>query len=295
MGEDERLTPFISADEAALLTPTAKRSAVAAQPAQPRSWLAVLRSPLWLCLLAGLLIRVWLSMRTHGTLDGDEALLGIQAEHILRGERPLYFYGLSYFGSLEAYVVAAVSAVFGPSVAVLRAVTTAFGLLLIALTWWFAGLLATAARLPAAWRRRFAICAALVAAIPPVYDGIIELRTGGGWIESFCLMLLLLILAFRLTTRWHAGYTDRSSTCSARSKRARRKRSSIRSRFRIGSSGSVTNLHRLRLVFQRRISQAGIGGNVLRDIAKHRARRQLVTKIQTQLFRELIDDHPVSL
>ncbi len=205
MGEDERLTPFISADEAALLTPTAKRSAVAAQPAQPRSWLAVLRSPLWLCLLAGLLIRVWLSMRTHGTLDGDEALLGIQAEHILRGERPLYFYGLSYFGSLEAYVVAAVSAVFGPSVAVLRAVTTAFGLLLIALTWWFAGLLATAARLPAAWRRRFAICAALVAAIPPVYDGIIELRTGGGWIESFCLMLLLLILAFRLTTRWHAG------------------------------------------------------------------------------------------
>lgn len=205
MGEDERLTPYISADEATLLTPTAKRSAVTAQQAERPPWYAVLRSPLWLCLLAGLLIRVWLSVRTHGTLDGDEALLGIQAEHILRGERPLYFYGLSYFGSLEAYVVAALSAVFGPSVAILRAVTTAFGLLLIALTWWFAGLLATAARLPANARRRFVICAALVAAIPPVYDGIIELRTGGGWIESFCLMLLLLILAFRLTTRWHAG------------------------------------------------------------------------------------------
>jgi hypothetical protein len=144
-------------------------------------------------------------MRTHGTLDGDEALLGIQAEHILQGERPIYFYGLSYFGSLEAYVVAAASAVFGPSVAVLRAVTTAFGLVLIALTWWFAGLLAKAARLPLYARKTFTICAALVAAIPPVYDGIIELRTGGGWIESFCIMLLLLILAFRLTTRWHEG------------------------------------------------------------------------------------------
>ncbi|MGH2501652.1 MAG: hypothetical protein ACRDID_03950, partial [Ktedonobacterales bacterium] len=176
-----------------------------AKRTEQRPWYAALLSPLWLCLIAGLLIRVWLSVRTHGTLDGDEALLGIQAEHILRGERPIYFYGLSYFGSLEAYLVAALSAVFGPSVAVLRTVTTAFGLALIALTWWLAGLLADAARLPAAARKRFTLCAALVAAIPPVYDGIIELRTGGGWPESFAIMLLLLILAFRLTARWHEG------------------------------------------------------------------------------------------
>jgi hypothetical protein len=183
---------------------TAKRPAIRKEQ-KPRGWYAVFRSPLLLCLLAGALIRIWLSIRTHGTLDGDEALLGIQAEHILQGERPIYFYGLSYFGSLEAYVVAAVSAVFGPSVAVLRAVTTAFGLVLIALTWWFAGLLADAARLPLYAKKRFTITAALVAAIPPVYDGIIELRTGGGWIESFTIMVLLLILAFRLTTRWHEG------------------------------------------------------------------------------------------
>ncbi len=204
MGEHERLAPSASAGESALQIPTVKTSAVTAEQITKRPWYAVFRSPLVLCLLAGLLIRIWLSMRTHGTLDGDEALLGIQAEHILHGERPFYFYGLSYFGSLEAYVVAAVSAVFGPSVAVLRAVTTAFGLVLIALTWWFAGLLAQAAHLPGYARKRFTICAALVAAIPPVYDGIIELRTGGGWIESFTIMLLLLILAFRLTTRWHA-------------------------------------------------------------------------------------------
>lgn len=205
MGELESRAPSARTGEIGLRTPMDITAKMPAKLTEKKSWYAVFRSPLWLCLLAGALIRIWLSIRTHGTLDGDEALLGIQAEHILQGERPFYFYGLSYFGSLEAYVVAAVSAVFGPSVAVLRAVTTAFGLVLIALTWWFAGLLADAARLPLYAKKRFIICAALVAAIPPVYDGIIELRTGGGWIESFTIMLLLLILAFRLTTRWHEG------------------------------------------------------------------------------------------
>lgn len=160
-------------------------------------------SPLWLCLLLALAIRVVLTVRTHGTLDGDEALLGIQAEHILQGERPIYFYGIPYFGSLEAYVAALLFAIFGPSVAALRAETTAFALLLVSATWWLATLLATAARLPSFARKSFPLVAALVAALPPLYDGIVELRTGGGWIESFVVMLLLLISVYRLTRRWH--------------------------------------------------------------------------------------------
>jgi hypothetical protein len=170
---------------------------------------AWLLSPLWLCLLVALVIRVWLTIRTHGTLDGDEALLGIQAEHILQGERPIYFYGIPYFGSLEAYLVALLFAIFGPSVAALRAETTAVSLGLVALTWWLASLLARAARLPWYAERCFATVAALIAALPPLYDGIVELRTGGGWIESFAIMLLLLIAALRLTTRWHEGASYR--------------------------------------------------------------------------------------
>jgi hypothetical protein len=162
-----------------------------------------LLSPLWLCLLLALAIRVVLIVRTHGTLDGDEALLGIQAEHILQGDRPIYFYGIPYFGSLEAYVAALLFAVAGPSVAALRAETTVFALLLVCITWWLAALLAKAAYLPSVARKSFPLVAALVAALPPLYDGIVELRTGGGWIEAFVLMLLLLIAAYRLTTRWH--------------------------------------------------------------------------------------------
>jgi len=51
--------------------------------------------------------------------------------------------------------------------------------------------------------------AALLAAIPPLYDGILELRTYGGYIETFILMLLLLLSALQLTRRWHAGASQR--------------------------------------------------------------------------------------
>src|SRR5260370_35787566 len=101
---------------------------------QEKPWYTWLRSPLWLCLLVAVIIRIWLTMRTHGSLDGDEALLGIQAEHILQGERPIYFYGIPYFGSMEAYVAAILFAIFGPSVAALRAETTAFSLVLVCVT-----------------------------------------------------------------------------------------------------------------------------------------------------------------
>src|SRR5712691_5712134 len=177
--------------------------------ARKKHWYTRLLSPLWLCLLVALIIRVWLTMRTNGIIDGDEALLGIQAEHILHGEWPIYFYGIPYFGSLEAYVASIIFAITGPSVAALRAETTFFGLLLVCVTWWLASLLADAARLPLYAKRCFTIVASLVAALPPLYDGIIELRTGGGWIETFVLMLLLLIAAFRLTSRWHEGASHR--------------------------------------------------------------------------------------
>ncbi len=73
------------------------------------SWsgkLKVLYSPLWLCFLLAILSRVWLIVHTHGVMAGDEMMVGLQAEHILRGERPVYYYAQPYMGSLEAYLAA---------------------------------------------------------------------------------------------------------------------------------------------------------------------------------------------
>src|SRR2546421_2808877 len=133
-------------------------------------WFTVLRSPLWLCLLLALLIRVWLIYHTHGMIDGDEAMVGIQAEHILRGEHPIYFYGQAYMGSLEAYLMAIPFALVGPSVWMLRAEPTLLSLLVVYLTWRLAGALAETAQLSSPVTRIFQTIAALFAAVPPLYD-----------------------------------------------------------------------------------------------------------------------------
>ncbi len=178
-----------------------------------RSWYSVLRSalrsPLWLCLLAALLIRVWLVYHTHGVIDGDEAMVGIQAEHILRGEHPYYYYGQPYMGSLEAYLMAILFAIAGPSVWMLRAEPILLSLGVVWLTWKLAGILADTAQLPPFAQQMFKTIAALFAAISPLYDTVLELRTLGGYIETFVLMLCLLIAAFQLTRRWQAGAANK--------------------------------------------------------------------------------------
>jgi hypothetical protein len=166
-------------------------------------------------LLLALVIRVWLVARTNGVIDGDEVLVGVQAEHILRGELPMYFYGQPYMGSLEAYLVALFVAIGGPSAWTLRAEPILLSLVVVWLTWKLAAALAGAAQLPSLdksgtyARLIFMSVAALIAAIPPLYDGILELRTYGGYIETFILMLLLLLSALQLTRRWHEGASRR--------------------------------------------------------------------------------------
>ena len=166
---------------------------------------ATLFSPLWACLFIAFIVRIWLMIHTHGVIDGDEALVGIQAEHILHGEFPAYFYGQVYMGSLEAYFVAFLFAIAGPSVWVLRIEPILLSLVVVWLTWKLAGLLAELAHLSPPFQRIFKTVAALGAAMPPLYDVVLEMRLLGGYIETFILMLVLLIAAFQLTKRWQGG------------------------------------------------------------------------------------------
>src|SRR2546421_6591113 len=179
-------------------------------PKEPKKrWQTVILSPLWLCLLFALGIRIWLAYHTHGIIDGDEAVVGIQAEHILRGEHPYYFYGQVYMGSLEAYLMAILFAIAGPSVWMLRAEPILLSLGVVWLTWKLAGILADTAQLPPFAQQMFKTIAALFAAISPLYDTVLELRTLGGYIETFVLMLCLLIAAYQLTRRWQAGAANK--------------------------------------------------------------------------------------
>ena len=52
--------------------------------------------------------------------DADEAIVGLMAKHILVGERPIFFYGQYYMGSLDAYWVSLGFLLFGQKVWVIR-------------------------------------------------------------------------------------------------------------------------------------------------------------------------------
>src|SRR5215469_13843971 len=132
--------------------------------------LKALYSPLWLCFLLAILVRVWLIVHTHGVMAGDEMEVGLQAEHILRGERPVYYFGQPYMGSLEAYLAAFIFLFTGPAVWAMRLETIPMSLLMVYLAWRFAAVLAETAHLSARLKTTFMTIAALVAAFPPLYD-----------------------------------------------------------------------------------------------------------------------------
>lgn len=54
--------------------------------------------------------------------NSDEAIVGLMGKHIIDGERPIFFYGQSYMGSLDAYFVALSFLIFGEKVIAIRLV-----------------------------------------------------------------------------------------------------------------------------------------------------------------------------
>jgi len=54
--------------------------------------------------------------------NSDEAIVGLMAKHILGGERPIFFYGQVYMGSLDAFLIAFLFKMFGENVIWIRIV-----------------------------------------------------------------------------------------------------------------------------------------------------------------------------
>ena len=148
-------------------------------------------SVLVVILVLALGVRLGLILASGVMIDGDEAVVGLQALHILRdGERPIFFYGQAYMGSLEAYLAAGVFAVSGgPSPMALRIVPLAFALLLVGTTYLLARRV---------WDVPTALLAALFAACPPLYVAVWTVKARGGFVETLFFGVLLLLLASEL-------------------------------------------------------------------------------------------------
>ena len=184
------------------MTVVSENLALSTPPSRRSGKMRVLYSPLLLCFLVAIAVRVWLIVHTSGVMAGDELEVGLQAEHILRGAFPVYYYGQPYMGSLEAYLAAFIFRFTGPEVWAMRLETIPMSLLMVYLAWRFAAVLADNAHLSSRMKMTFMTIAALIAAFPPLYDMAEEMRVQGGYMEAFVIMLWLLLCAIRLTQRW---------------------------------------------------------------------------------------------
>ncbi len=151
-------------------------------------WERRLRLPAALLLAA--LFKVGLLVAGVVPFNGDEAIVALMARHILQGERPVFFYGQAYMGSLDAWLIAGVFALFGPSVGAVRAVQVLVYLGTVATTYWLG-------------RRIFrsewiAGAAAVFMAIPPVLTTLYTTITLGSYGEVLLIGNLLLLLALHL-------------------------------------------------------------------------------------------------
>jgi 4-amino-4-deoxy-L-arabinose transferase-like glycosyltransferase len=148
---------------------------------------------LTLLLLAGLALRLAVIASPLGEIDGDEAVVGLMARHIaFLGERPVFYWGQAYLGSLEAFTAAPLFRVFDSSTFVLKLVPTAYSL----------GFLALSALLA---REIFGVGVGLAAAaylaIPPAMWAVWSTKARGGYAELLFLgeALLLVTLALAKT------------------------------------------------------------------------------------------------
>ncbi len=148
-------------------------------------------APLALALAIAAVLKVWLHVAGAAPFNGDEAVVGLMARHINRGEWPAFFYGQAYMGSLDATLVAGAFRLFGEHVSSIRIVQVSLYLLFVITLW-------LAAR---RWFHdpRVADIAALVVAIPPIVVTTYTTATLGGYGESLVLGNLILLIGYEVT------------------------------------------------------------------------------------------------
>lgn len=122
--------------------------------------------------------------------NSDEAIVALMARHILEGERPVFFYGQVYMGSLDAFLVAGGFLLFGQHVWVIRLLQGVLYLCTI---------ITTAAIGRLAFRSAEAgLMAALLLAIPTVNVSLYTTASLGGYGEALLLGNLIFLLGFWL-------------------------------------------------------------------------------------------------
>jgi len=157
-------------------------------------------NPIYWLLLALLftgIFKAWLIIGNWIPFNSDEAIVALMARHILAGERPIFFYGQAYMGSLDAYLVAGGFWLFGQQVWVIRLVQSALYIVFLVTTFWLGKLSF------GSWQ--VGAISALLLAIPTVNISLYTTATLGGYVEALVIGNLILILALQIDAKWRMG------------------------------------------------------------------------------------------
>src|SRR5437764_5580879 len=139
-------------------------------------------------MLIAALFRAYLMNTVFAHVDSDQAVLGLMAYHIQAGERPIFYYGQPYMGSLEAYLAAPLFSLFGANDWTLRLPTLAFSVGFVGALYWLGVTL---------YSRRIAVLAGLFVALGPAILTNWSTVAGAGYIEVMVCGVLLFLLALR--------------------------------------------------------------------------------------------------
>jgi len=136
----------------------------------------------------------WLVFSDHVPFNADEAVVGLMARHILQGERPVFFYGQNYMGSLDAALVSLGFTLLGEQIWVIRAVQSLL----------YLGLLLTTYHLGKEmfFSGRVGWIAAGLLSIPTVNMTLYTTVSLGGYGEALLLGNFILLLTVRLSRRF---------------------------------------------------------------------------------------------
>ncbi|MBI4454868.1 MAG: glycosyltransferase family 39 protein [Acidobacteria bacterium] len=147
---------------------------------------------LWCIALAfgALLPRAYLILKFRSALiESDEAIVGLMARHILRGEAPIFYYGQNYMGSLEAFGAAFLFWILGANPVALKIAPLLFFFGFVVTHYFLALHIAD---------RKIAILATTLVAVSPSFLTIWSLKARGGYMALLMLGTLALLLAARL-------------------------------------------------------------------------------------------------
>ena len=148
---------------------------------------------LTLILIIGALLRLYYMLvpgQPATRLSPDEAVYGLEAIHILSGERPVFFYAQPYTGATSAYISALLFKIFGISDIALKIVPFIFSLLIIFLEFKLAEVIFK--------NSKMALTATTLTALGSPFWLNWSSRAGTGYIEMMVLGALVFLLAIKV-------------------------------------------------------------------------------------------------